>query len=117
MVMEKRSRYIQKIIRFTKEENEYINKKIKASLFKDFQNFARILLITGEVKTVDYSELKKLNEEVNRIGNNINQLTRLAHQFNEISSEDIHDLKQTIEKLKKIVSCKLEEEIKKERKS
>ncbi len=42
------------------------------------------MLITGEIVNVDYSELK-LNQEVSRIGNNVNQMVRLANQFEEIS--------------------------------
>ena len=47
------------------------------------------MLITGEAKIVDYSELKKLNGQINRLGNNINQIVKLAHYFDEISNEDI----------------------------
>jgi hypothetical protein len=102
-------------VRFSKEENEYISKKVKESPFTNFQNFARILLITGEVKMVDYRELYRLNGEVNRIGNNINQMARLAHEFDEISSEDIDQLTSTLEEIKSLVSSKLKEELKQER--
>lgn len=102
-------------IRFSKEENIYINKKIEESLFNDFQNFARILLITGEARMVDYSELEKLNFEVNRVGNNINQLAKLAHQFEEISKEDIQELLKISRELKKCVATKFNEELQRER--
>lgn len=111
----KLSRPIQRIIRFNEEENKYINKKIEESLFNDFQNFARILLITGEARMVDYSELEKLNFEVNRVGNNINQLAKLAHQFEEISKEDIQELLKISRELKKCVATKFNEELQRER--
>ncbi|HAP4331152.1 TPA: plasmid mobilization relaxosome protein MobC, partial [Enterococcus faecalis] len=78
MGKEKRERPIQKKVRFNQKEFEYIRKRIEQSPFNDFQNYARILLITGEITVVDYSELERLNREVNRIGTNINQMAKLA---------------------------------------
>jgi len=115
MQKEKRERPIQKLVRFNRKELEYINKRIEQSPFNDFQNYARILLITGEVTVVDYSELERLNREVNRIGANINQIAKLAHKFEEISKEDIQELQSILFELKQTVSKKLETEIKMER--
>lgn len=111
----KRNRPIQKKVRFSKEENDYIKKKVEESPFNNFQNFARLLLISGEIKIVDYSELYKLNGEVHRIGNNINQMAKLAHQFEEIAPEDVEDLTATLNELKELVGLKLKEELKQER--
>ncbi|WP_342781912.1 plasmid mobilization protein [Weissella muntiaci] len=108
-------RPIQKKFRVSKEENEYINKKVEASIFNNFQNFARMMLINGEVKYVDYSELRTLNSEVNRIGNNVNQLAKLAHLFNEISPEEVAELEKILSDLKELVSNKLDQEIRTEK--
>jgi glutamate synthase domain-containing protein 1 len=72
-------------------------------------------LLTGEVKIVDYSSLQQLNGEINRIGNNINQMAKLAHQFDEISEADIFDLLEELQEIKRIVSDKFKEELKQER--
>ncbi|MGY0173475.1 MobC family plasmid mobilization relaxosome protein [Lactococcus petauri] len=112
---ENRKRPYPKKVRFNKTELDYLNKKIKDSPFNNFQNFARILLLTGEVKIVDYSSLQQLNGEVNRIGNNINQMAKLAHQFDEISEADIFDLMDELQEIKKLVSDKFKEELKQER--
>lgn len=113
----KRLRYIEKKVRLTKEEDEYIRKKVEQSPFNNFQNFARLMLITGEVKMVDYSELKKLNGQINRVGNNINQIAKLAHYFDEISNEDIQEIKQNINYMKSLVEAALKEEKREERRS
>ena len=110
-----RSRKIQRLVRFSKDENDYLKKKIERSPFNNFQNYARILLLTGEVKMVDYSELQRLNGEVNRIGNNINQMAKLAHQFKEISEEDVNDLTQQLQEIQKMISDRFKEELKQER--
>lgn len=108
-------RPIERKVRFNHEENEYINKKIAASPFDNFQNFARILLISGEVKIVDYSQLKKLNGEISRIGNNVNQIAKLAHQFEEISEQDIRDMTQVLKEIQQQIEEHLELENKQER--
>lgn len=113
----KRLRYIEKKVRLTKEEDEYIRKKVEQSPFNNFQNFARIMLITGEVKMIDYSELKKLNGQINRVGNNINQIAKLAHYFDEISNEDIQEIKQNVEYMKALVEAALKDNKREERKN
>lgn len=112
-----RLRYIEKKVRLTKEEDEYIRKKVEQSPFNNFQNFARIMLIIGEAKIVDYSELKKLNGQINRLGNNINQIVKLAHYFDEISNEDIQEIKQNVNYMKVLVEAALKEDKREERKN
>ncbi|RKW01360.1 MAG: plasmid mobilization relaxosome protein MobC, partial [Streptococcus sp.] len=72
-------RQIQKIMRVTPEENELINRRMAQHNFSNFNTYARYMLLTGEVVTVDYSELIKLRTEINRIGTNINQLARYVN--------------------------------------
>ncbi|KAJ85628.1 plasmid mobilization protein [Enterococcus faecalis] len=108
-------RPLQKKIRFDKEEWEYVKRRIEVSPFNNFQNYARILCLTGEIRMIDYSNLHQLNGEVNRIGNNINQIAKMAHRFDEISEDDVQKLTDVILELKKMISNKFEEELQKER--
>ena len=59
-------RNIQKKMRVTPEENELIKRRMSKHHFKNFNTYARYMLLTGEVITVDYSELIKLRTEINR---------------------------------------------------
>lgn len=110
-----RKRSIEKKIRFDEEEWEYIKEKIIKSPFNNFQNFARLLIISGEIKNVDYSQLIGLNQEVARVGNNINQMARLANQFKEISPDDIQYLIKEVEALKGMVRENINEAFKQNR--
>lgn len=110
-----RTRKIQRLIRLNQEEDNYLKIRIKESPYNNFQNYARHLLLSGEIKFVDYTELKQLKWEINKIGNNINQVVRLANQFEDISQEDIEDLLKTIKQIEMLVGNKLKEEIRKER--
>lgn len=111
----KRTRNIRRQVCLTRAEDDYLKNRIENSPYNNFQNYARHLLLAGEIKFVDYTELKQLKWEINKIGNNINQVVKLANQFEDISQEDIEDLLKTIKQIEMLVGNKLEEEIRKER--
>ena len=91
---EKRKRPVQKLIRLTEEENRFISTKIAESGMTNFNTFARIMLIMGEVKILNFEELKELRKEINRIGVNINQV---AKKVNEDDQASLNELSQIIE--------------------
>lgn len=109
-----RKRSIQKIIRLDEKENEYVKKRVKESPYDNFQNFARHLLLTGEIHFYDYSLLQQLNYEVRKIGININQLVKLTHLYGEVLQEDIEDVIELQKQLEKMVNEKLQTEIRRE---
>ena len=55
---EKRKRMIQKKIRLTEEEARFISTKVAESGMANFNAFARIMLILGEVKILNFEELR-----------------------------------------------------------
>ena len=66
---EKRKRMIQKKIRLTEEEARFISTKVAESGMTNFNAFARIMLIMGEVKILNFEELKWLNFYILIYGN------------------------------------------------
>lgn len=91
---EKRKRMIQKKIRLTEEEARFISTKVAESGMTNFNAFARIMLIMGEVKILNFEELKELRKEINRIGVNINQV---AKKVNEDDRASLNELSQILE--------------------
>ena len=91
---EKRKRPVQKLIRLTEEENRFISTKIAESGMTNFNTFARIMLIMGEVKILNFEELRELRKEINRIGVNINQV---AKKVNEDDQASLNELSQILE--------------------
>lgn len=112
-----RTRQKRREVCLTEEENELLKKRINDSPYDNFQNYARHMLLAGAIHYVDYSELQQLKWEVNKIGNNINQIAKLANQFEEISQEDLDDLLDLIHQVEWLVINKLKDEISKERKT
>ena len=85
---------IQKKIRLTEEEARFISTKVAESGMTNFNTFARIMLIMGEVKILNFEELKELRKEINRIGVNINQV---AKKVNEDDQASLNELSQILE--------------------
>jgi hypothetical protein len=102
-----RYRHKEQKVRFTEDEYNYILSKMADSRIKKFQHFALMMLIQGEVSFTDYTELKQLVYEVRKIGTNINQVVRLANQFEDISETDVRDLTKALTKLTDLVESEL----------
>lgn len=68
---------IRKTVRFSETEWEQIEKNLEG---KSFSDFTREVLLHGEIKI---SRVKKMDQdliyEINRIGNNLNQIAKKAN--------------------------------------
>jgi len=104
-------RQIQKIMRVTPEENELINRRMAQHNFSNFNTYARYMLLTGEVVTVDYSELIKLRTEINRIGTNINQLAKYVNTTEEITLENFQNLQASLAEVKRLMDDSFDKEV------
>ena len=62
---QKRYRNVQKKFWVTPEENRLLKERMSLYDFKNFNTYARYLLLTGEIIQVDFSELTKLRTSLN----------------------------------------------------
>lgn len=76
-------------IRLTTEEKMELQKKMYEAVAPSMRDF--ILKMCRDGKIIVNEELRELNRELKYQGNNLNQLTRLAHQ-NRFSSADLSQL-------------------------
>lgn len=98
-----RSRPIQKKIRINESERQLIKRKMAEVNIKNFNTFARYMLTTGKVVTIDYSELTQLRTEINRIGVNINQIVKYINMSEEVSKEDYKLLLESLTDVKNLL--------------
>lgn len=94
---------IQKKIRLTEEEARFISTKVAESGMTNFNAFARIMLIMGEVKILNFAELKELRQAIHRIGVNVNQIAKKVNEDDQVSLKELgqilelqKDLKDTV---------------------
>ena len=101
---EKRKRSVQKLSRLTEEENRFISTKVAESGMPNFNTFARILLIMGEVKILNFEELRELRKEINRIGVNINQVAKKVNEDDQVSLNELSQILELQKHLKDTIS-------------
>ena len=102
------TRPVQLIIRVTPEEKLFIyEKKMPLLRTKNFNAYARKMLIDGYVINIDLSRYHELANEVNKIGVNINQIAHIANASGNISAGEIENLQERIDEIWQLLKSSL----------
>ena len=83
----------------TEEEQIIFDKKFKLSGMKSKSAFLRKLILYGFVYDVDYSYLRKYNEELGRISSNLNQISKRINSTEHIYQEDMDEVKELMKQI------------------
>ena len=105
--MVNRKRDIQKFFRVNEEEDKMIKEKMKQLGTDNFGAYARKMLIDGYVVKTDYTKIKNLIKEINKIGVNINQIAKRTNETNRIYEDDIKELKGELEQVWQLLKSNL----------
>lgn len=84
-------------LRVTEDERNFIIAKQKASKISSINAYLKKMAIDGEIKVIDFSELKKTNAEIGAISRNINQLVKKIHGYGTVYDEDLNQIKKLME--------------------
>lgn len=103
MIAKRRKRVNRFELRTTDEEAYKLRRRITVANKKTFQAYALEMLLKGKIETYDYSELQQLRLEINRIGQNVNQLVRYVNTFDEIDNELFKALQAEIDDMKALL--------------
>lgn len=77
----------------TEQERDLILQKMEQIPTKNFSAYARKMLIDGYVIKVDYSELKAVTAEIQKIGANVNQIAKRVNVTGNVYEQDIVEIK------------------------
>jgi len=66
----------------------------------NFSAFAAEMLLQGEVKSYDFSNLKELNASIGRIAGNINQIAKRCNENKSVHTNDVEQLRREFQTLK-----------------
>ena len=91
--MANRTRNIVLRVPVTAEERAMIEKKMRQMGTRCFSTYARKMLIDGYVIRLDYSDVKAMTAELQKIGTNINQIARRVNATGTVYAQDIEDIK------------------------
>lgn len=104
MEQKRRTRVNRFELRTTDKEADNLRHRITLAGKKTFQAYALKMLLHGKIETYDYSELRQLRIEVNRIGQNINQLVRYVNTFEELDNDLLEALQDDIKEVKQLIT-------------
>lgn len=92
------NRYIRKEIKLSPEEWEIICKRA-AALNQRTGTYIRRISVQGIIKNFDMKQFNHLIMSFNRIGNEVNQIARVANSTRSIYAKDIEDLNKSFDEL------------------
>lgn len=107
----KRSRPIMKRFFVDDKENQFIKRQMEKAGIKNFSLFARLMLLSGEVKMIDFPALKQLRLEIHKIGVNVNQIAKRVNENDQASHSDIQECQEAIDTLRLEVSRMIHQEV------
>lgn len=106
--MANRKRNIQMKFYVTEDEKRLIDEKMSQLPTRRYGAYLRKMAIDGYVVKLDLPELRELVSLLRYSSNNLNQLTRRAHETGRIYETDLEDIQQSQERIwtaaEKIVS-------------
>ena len=97
--MPNRNRNIQLNFRVSKDEKEWIEKKMEAAGVINREAYLRKMTIGGCILKFDLAELKEIISLMRRMSNNINQIAKRMNETGRAYETDIQEVIQNQERL------------------
>ena len=103
--MEKRDIHVTLLL--SKTEYEEMKNQMKFLEISSNNKLLRSYIYDGLCFKVDYGGLYEVATQISRIGNNINQIAKIANETRSILPSQIDDVKEDLEKIEKIVDSEI----------
>ena len=91
----------------TEAERDFIFEKMEQLNTNNFGAYARKMLIDGYAINTDYTDLKAVAAEMQKIGININQIARRVNTTSRIYEQDIDEMKRGIAEIWRLLKLNL----------
>ena len=91
--MSGRKRTVQIKFYVTEEEKNLIEEKMKLIPTRNMTAYLRKIAIDGYVIQVDYTDIKAMTAEIQKIGVNVNQIAKRVNSAGSVYQEDIEEIK------------------------
>ncbi len=97
--MRGRKRTVQIKFRVTEEERNLIEEKMKQIPTNNMEAYLRKMAIDGYVVHVDYTDIRAMTYEIQKIGVNINQIAHRVNITETVYDKDIAEIKEGLAKI------------------
>jgi uncharacterized protein with HEPN domain len=95
----KRARNLKQEFYISQIEEEFLREKMKEAGIKNKSAYLRKMAMDGYIIHQDYTNLKAVIYELNRIGNNLNQIAKVANTYSEIDTNELKKIESGIDKI------------------
>ena len=100
--MENRKRNVQIIVRVTEDERTLIEEKMRQIPTMNLSAYSRKMLIDGYIIVLDLQEVKAHTAQLQKIGGNLNQITKCINETGRIYDNDMDELKRLMDEVWKL---------------
>lgn len=100
--MENRKRNVQIIVRVTEDERTLIEEKMKQIPTMNLSAYSRKMLIDGYIIVLDLQKVKAHTVQLQKIGGNLNQITKCINETGRIYDNDMDELKRLMDEVWKL---------------
>ena len=91
----------------TETERDFIYEKMEQLKTNNFGAYARKMLIDGYAVNTDYSDLKAVCAEMQKIGVNINQIARRVNATSRIYEQDFTEIQGKVDEIWRLLRLSL----------
>ncbi len=91
------------VVQVTAEEKEAIRSKMKQIGMTNMSEFVRLAVNVNPILNLDMNGIYKLSYEINRIGNNINQIAKQANRSGTVYKNDLAEINDKLQQLNNFV--------------
>lgn len=96
---ESRKRNRSVLLRFSNAEMDFLQQKMNEAGIRNREAYLRKMALDGYIIRIDFSELKEFTVALNRIGNNLNQIAKVANTYGEVSMPEVHEFEAEVNKI------------------
>ena len=100
--MENRKRNVQIIVRVTEDERTLIEEKMRQIPTMNLSAYSRKMLIDGYIIVLDLQKVKAHTAQLQKIGGNLNQITKRINETGRIYDNDMNELKRLMDEVWKL---------------
>lgn len=105
--MANRTRKIDKKVFFSEAEIKIINEKMAIAGINNFSAYCRKMTIDGYVVKQDFTNIKQLIYEINKIGTNINQIAKNVNETNSVNTQQLEEINNKVDEVWHILKSKI----------
>ena len=100
--MENRKRNVQIIVRVTEDKRTLVEEKMRQIPTMNLSAYSRKMLIDGYIIVLDLQKVKAHTAQLQKIGGNLNQITKRINETERIYDNDMDELKRLMDEVWKL---------------